>query len=153
MNTNVFFFLFLFPIFAVAQDSEKFAIHYQIEVRSCDLQASCGEFVRVGSGPKEAYVLLKKGFDKALNGGFQKLERFSVKKEGVPFKADFNIEHFLNNSYFISALLRSGPGTKREGKALRIRLKNLEEFREKKLTDLPIAFKEGTLQARLVFGP
>ena len=79
---------------------------------------------------------------------------FGLSEDGIPFKSEIQItKKDGEEGYYIYMMLRSGQGLKRHGKVHTFTVKNLSELKQTILKDAPIATKNGTLQAELVFGP
>ncbi len=78
----------------------------------------------------------------------------SVVDQGVPFKSEIRITKPDGaDKYHVYIMLRSGPGTKRQGKVKTFEIEDLSKLTEMTISDDPIKFKGGTIKTELVIGP
>src|SRR5690242_9692973 len=87
-------------------------------------------------------------FNKGGVSGLHAWDRSSMVEDSVPFKSEIHlIKHTKPGKYkyYLYAMLRSGKG--RPGAVKMIHLKDLSELKDVVLTDDPIEFGGGTLQA------
>jgi hypothetical protein len=81
-------------------------------------------------------------------------DKHRIVENGVPFKSEIRVLKKKNKEeYNIYMMLRSGPGVKRNGKVKTFTVIDLSKLSETKISDDPIKFDGGTLQAELVLGP
>jgi hypothetical protein len=88
------------------------------------------------------------------DGGLTAQNLYETVKNGISFKSEIRVIKKPNaEGYFFYMMLRSGPGLKREGKVKTFSIKDLSQLTETIVSDSPIKFDGGTLQAELVLGP
>lgn len=92
-----------------------------------------------------------KPYSKANERGQTAFEEQSVLDQGIPFKREIRVtKKEGKDEYYVYMMLRSGPSLKREGKVKTFSVKDLSQMSETRITDEPIKFKDGTLQAELI---
>jgi hypothetical protein len=81
-------------------------------------------------------------------------DKHRIVENGIAFKTEIRFLKKQNEEgYYIYMMLRSGPGVKRNGKVKTFKVIDLSKLSETKISDDPIKFDCGTLQAELVLGP
>ncbi len=79
---------------------------------------------------------------------------FSITEEGISFNSEIRVTKKDDSpEYEVYMMLKSGPAEEPEKKIRTFRLKDLAYLPETRITDSPIKYKNGTLQAELVLGP
>jgi hypothetical protein len=93
-------------------------------------------------------------FYKGYEGGLTTLESNRIEEYGIPFNSEVRItKKDFSDTYYVYMMLRSGPGTSRNGVIKSFEIKSLSSFNGVNLIDKPIKFKDGELRAELTFGP
>lgn len=86
--------------------------------------------------------------------GSSAVDTLKLTENQVPFTSEIRVtKHEGKSSTYVYLMLRSGQGTKRQGKVKTFEIADLSQLKETKLIDEPIKFDGGTLKAELVIGP
>ncbi|MES2965066.1 MAG: hypothetical protein V4760_14365 [Bdellovibrionota bacterium] len=86
--------------------------------------------------------------------GVTAVDKVNMIEGSVPFTSEIRVtKHDGKKTTSVYMMLRSGAGTKREGKVKTFEIPDLAQLKETKLSDEPIEFEGGTLKAELVVGP
>lgn len=150
---KVFLFLlgFSIPSWATTNESVSLARYFTIK--------TCYEGQKECTGPVSKQLELANTdieltpFKKGTSQGLDGWDRQTLTEENIAFNSEIHLIKHLKPGkykYYIYVMLRSG---KRNGKIKKIHLKELSDLKEITLTDEPVKFKGGTLQAQFVLGP
>ncbi|MGZ3692725.1 MAG: hypothetical protein ACXWQO_00525 [Bdellovibrionota bacterium] len=139
-----------------AAEDVPFPLYRYFKIKTCTKEGKCSEFLSKGLATREIELKMTHSHSKGINGGSDGRDLNRIIENGIPFKSEIHIIRYKQPAkiaYYVYLMLRSGPGTKRHGKLKTFSMQDMSEFKEVTLTDDPIPFKGGTLQAQLVVGP
>lgn len=123
-----------------------------IAIETCDKRAEkCA-----GPIPKEIekanVILAMEPFAKSYKNGLTAVDQVQALEKDLPFRGEIRISK-TDDGYYVYMMLRSGPGTSRNGRIKTFKIQDLSQLTEIAVQDDPIAFRGGTLKAQLVMGP
>jgi hypothetical protein len=152
MRFAVCFCLGLLGLSLHAAQSEVLTLSRYFTVKTCYKDASCIGPVAKNIERANIQLELKPGKQGSAVAS-QAWDRAQVTDDGLQFKSEIHIlKHKKPGPFKYTVLMKLRSGN-RESKVQKLQLKSLKELDQTVISDEPIAFEGGTLQAQLVIGP
>ncbi len=139
------------PLVGPMAETATFSRH--ISITTCAADGQCFGPMKKDIKNTRASVSMDP-FSRLDQRGLEGIDQYSIREEGYEFRSEIRVKKFEGElGYEITMHLHSGKSLTRKPATRVITVPDMLSFRKTAVIDEPIAFKGGTLQARLVIGP